>query len=109
MEARRGSLERTLLRDITDYATFSNVTAVVLSLDQEKAFDRGDWSFMLGIRDGLRSILSSMSPFSFYRCSGLCSCQWLFIPILFVLSRGVRQDCPLSPLLYDVFSEVLNI
>lgn len=60
------------LRDIIDYATFSNFPAAVLSLEQKKAFDRVDWSFMLGIQDGLRSIPSSLSPFVFYRCSGLC-------------------------------------
>ena len=36
-----------LLRDIVNYATFSNVPAAVFSLHQKKAFDRVDCSFIL--------------------------------------------------------------
>ena len=99
-----------LLRDVADYATLSNVPTAVLSLDQENAFDRVDWPFML-------STFSKMGfgP-SFLRWirllyNGVQSCVNVngYLPSFFVLSRGVCQSCPLSPLLYVSVSEVLAV
>ena len=42
-----------LIRDVVNYATSANVPVAILSLDQEKAFDRVDWGF-------LRSVLVHM-------------------------------------------------
>ena len=99
-----------LLRDIVDYTSFSNVHATVLSLDQEKAFDRVDWSFML-------ATLSKMGfgpSFLHWVClfyTGVHSCVNVngYLSSFFVLSHGVRQGCPLSPMLYVLVSEVLAV
>ena len=96
------------LRDVVDYCTRTGVSAALLSLDQEKAFDRVDWPF-------LRSTLSSLGfGSSFVRWVDLFYSDVRsavnvngYISKSFSLSRGVRQGCPLSPLLYVLVVEVL--
>jgi hypothetical protein len=96
------------IRDIVHYAAVGDIPMGLLSLDQEKAFDRVDWSFM-------HRTLSSMG-------FGPSLCGWVrlfytgvssavlvngYISEFFDLSRGVRQGCPLSALLYVLTAEVL--
>ena len=96
------------IRDVVDYCSLSSTPAALISLEQEKAFDRVDWSF-------LRSVLISMGfgP-SFVKWVDLFYCNSRssvnvngYISNSFPLSRGVRQGCPLSPLLYVLVVEVL--
>lgn len=97
-----------LLRDVVHYANVADLPVAVLSLDQEKAFDRVDWPFLL-------STLSRMGfgP-SFVRWVKLLYSDIRSSVIIngytsrsFKPSRGVRQGCPLSPLLYILTMEVL--
>ena len=99
-----------LLRDVVYYCTSFDVPAVVLSLDQEKAFDRVDWDFM-------RSTLSTMGfgpsfiswvDLFYNRVQSAVNVNGYLSPF-FDLSRGVHQGCPLSPLLYVLVSEVLAV
>lgn len=99
-----------LLRDLVDFASVSGTPIAVLSLDQEKAFDRVDWSFM-------RATLSAMGfgpsfitwvDLFYHRVQSSVNVNGYLSPFI-SLSRGVRQGCPLSPLLYVLVSEVLAV
>lgn len=86
------------LRDVVHYASSTGVLVAILSLDQEKAFDRVDWDFM-------RSTLSAMGfgpsfiswvDLFYHRVQSSVNVNGYLSPF-FALSRGVRQGCPLSP------------
>ena len=97
-----------LLHEVVHKINHRGLGGAVLSLDQEKAFDRVDWSYLL-------RVLHRMNFGDSFR-------QWVSLfytkissSVLinsersdsFFVSRGVRQGCPLSPLLYIIISETL--
>ena len=97
-----------LLRDIVDYSNEENIPSAMLCLDQLKAFDRVDWNFMY------RTLAAMNFGPNFIKWikimyTDITSCIKSngFISESFKLHRGVRQGCPLSPLLYCIVSEVM--
>jgi len=97
-----------LLRDVVTYVTDLGVPTAILSLDQEKAFDRVDWTFLFRTLEAMgfgpqfvgwiRLFYTDIS--SAVQVNG-------FMSSFFQPSRGVRQGCPISALLYVLVSEVL--
>lgn len=97
-----------LLRDSLDYINITNETGILVSLDQEKAFDRVDRSFLMNL----------LQHFGF----GPSFCNWIstlynganmqiivngFLTDKIDIQRGVRQGDSLSPMLYVLCVEVL--
>jgi len=98
-----------LLRDTIDFVRLKQLPAVVISLDQEKAFDRVNHTFLQRVLEKLnfapdfrwwvRVIYTDIT-------SLVINNGWLSSP--FSLQRGVRQGCLLSPLLYCLVVETLG-
>ena len=96
------------LRDVITYTHETSTPAVILSLDQEKAFDRVDWDFLESTLDHMGFGYSFISWFRLLY-SDIRSAVLVngYHSDFFKPSRGVRQGCPLSPLLYVISIEVL--
>ena len=97
-----------LLNSIFQYSREASVPGALLSLDQEKAFDRVDHGFLFRIMSHV-GFGSSFISWVKLLYSGISSavCVNGYTSAAFFPSRGVRQGCPLSPLLYVLSIEVL--
>ena len=76
------------------------IPLVILKIDQEKAFDRVNWAFLLKVLTKM-----NFSPHCIQIGFKVSDNGFLSRPV--ALSTGVRQGCPLSPLLYRLVAETL--
>ena len=98
------------LRDILDYANAKNINGILLSLDQQKAFDRVSHVYLFkvlsafGLGENFVKWIKTIYKDIF---SSVIINHFISVP--FSLTRSVRQGCCLSPLLYVLCLEPLFI
>ena len=96
------------IREIITYCRIKGLPARILSLDQEKAFDRVSHSFLHKILEA-SNISRYVRDWIQILYDNPCS-QVIVNPELseeFTLTRSVRQGCSMSPLLYTLILEPL--
>ena len=97
------------LRDMAYEATAKHSNLILISLDQEKAFDRVDRNYLFNILEkmnfGTTFIRWLKTMYAGANCK-IINNGWLSEPVF--LERGVRQGCPLSSLLYTIVFETLT-
>jgi exonuclease III len=99
-----------LMRNLIDYLEFKDLPGILVSLDQQKAFDRVNHHYLLSV---LKAYGFGEYFLKWIRLlySGISSSVLVngFLSPSFPLTRGVRQGCSLSPLLYILCLEPLLI
>ena len=97
-----------VLRDTIDYVELDNSEAALISIDQEKAFDRISWKYLftvltkMGIPSNLIKWIKLL--YSNPNCNIIVN-NFIGSPVK--VSRWIRQGSPLSPLLYSICAEGL--
>ena len=99
-----------LLNDIMEYTEAKNLPGILLFIDFRKAFDTIEWNFLHkcielynfgpNIRKWISILYNNVE-------SGVMNAG--FMTNYFKVSRGVRQGCPLSPLLFVLAVEMLAL
>ena len=97
-----------LLIDVLEQTKRQDIPGILLLLDFRKAFDTLEWPFIqqtLSVFNFGESIIHWVSTFYVKCVSSVLNNGFCTEP--FPLSRGVRQGCPLSPLLFILGAEIL--
>ena len=99
-----------LISDIIEYCKVYKHPCIVLLIDFEKAFDTVRWSFLhkllqyYGFGRNFQRWISIL-----YAASESCVTNNGHLSSYFKLSRGIRQGCPISALLFLLVAEVAAV
>lgn len=109
----RSILENLMLfGDVFYYCDMKDLSLAIVKIDQEKAFDRVSCAFLMKILTKMNFGTHFISFISFIKALYYdVSCKVSnngYLSHSVPLNRGVRQGCPLSPLLYCFVAETLG-
>ena len=99
-----------IIGELIHHSTKKDIKVYTVSIDQEKAFDTVDRDFLYKIMEKIgysNTFISFIKKIYKNTQSVISNNDYLSAP--FSLLTGVRQRCPLSPLLYIINSEVINL
>ena len=98
------------IQDIIDYADIYKIEGSLVFIDFIKAFDSLEWDFMLltlkrfGFNDSFVNWVKTM-----YTDIQTCVINNGWISEMFRNTRGIRQGCPLSALLFVLSVEIMEL
>ena len=109
LKCRKISHNLSTVRDCVSIARENNLDACMISVDQMKAFDRVSWNFLfkLLLRMNFSPEYIAWIKLLYTNISSRVKINGTYSDS-FSVERGVRQGCPLSPMLYVLFSEALT-
>ena len=96
-----------LNRDVMSYANASKILAAMIALDQENAFHRVDWNFLLKTLQHFGyepEIIQKIK--TVYQNIKTQTKVNAHLSQTFLVKRGLRQGCQLSMILYIIFTEI---
>ena len=99
-----------LILDIFEYCENSNDEGIFLFLDFEKAFDSVEWNFLFKTLEKFNFGTHSIDWIKIMYCNPIFRLKnngWLSKTCS--MSRGIRQGCPTSALLYIFVAEILAL
>ena len=99
-----------LIEDIITYSSNQDLSGLLVLIDFQKAFDTVEWDFLF---ESLKAYQFGPIFISWIKLlySDVSSCTMNngYLSKNFNLSRGIRQGCPISALLFILVAEILSL
>ena len=99
-----------MIEDMITYTSKQNLPGLLILIDFQKAFDTVEWDFLF---DTLKSYNFGPNITSWinllYTDISSCTINNGYLSKNFKLSRGIRQGCPISALLFILVAEILSL